>query len=342
MLLLYLSFVFFLLIFIYYIFFFCLLYSTYWGRPVHAHPAQPYCWVTFRKVHASNKSPKRNINSKNNQKSKPSKNNVNNNNKNYQKSKQSKNNVNNNNNKNDKKSQAKSNSKRYTPIYNVYKQCFVYHTMLGLYNSKYCNNTNHQCTGQNEYYHRMMKALLKHLCIFGSNFVNYLEVFFVFYINAKNIEFIFKNIFKFYNIDIKALHSIDLFFKGIINLDNFDTAFTHELRAVGNVRIIELPDPVTRQKKLNEYFAKVGAVKFAGWGEKETRLAYKILISDSRMTNIYKQGKIRVLTDEILDIFMETFSSFNRKVVRQQLVNRIFFANEDEIQQYNHIFFFLF
>lgn len=224
-----------------------------------------------------------------------------------------------------------------TSVYRIYKQCFVYHTLLGLFRSKFCNNTNHISTGQNEYYHFLIKDMIRHLKTFGPGYVNFFEVFFIFFMNYKNIQYIMKHLFKFYHLDLNIVESISQYFIQIKNLNDIDQCFKNDVMVAGCLRLISLPDPITKQMQQNLLFDKNAAVKFKGWSERESRLAYKILICDKRLEEMYKYGSLRVLTESVLDIFMETFGrSFSRKTVKKNLISTLFYADEEEILQYNN------
>ena len=109
-------------------------FSTYWDHPIHAHPAQPHCYASFRKL-AGHKLEQRKNQAAGINEAKPQ--------------------------------SMKPKRKKITKIFSQYKQAFIWHTLNSLFYCKYCNNTNHHCTGQNEYYHRIIKALVKTKTIFA-------------------------------------------------------------------------------------------------------------------------------------------------------------------------------
>ena len=216
---------------------------------------------------------------------------------------------------------------------------------MGLYLSKYSNNTNHKGTGQNEYYHRIIKQLVSHVDYYAGLYATYLAIFFVFFMNDKNIKYINENRGKFYNISDAILTDLKNFFIRIKNLQMLRNAFPKS-KVFGSVVLINLPNPVVKKYELYKKYKANNALKKAGFGQKELELAYQMIKSDKIIVKLINQNPLHILTDEIFDRFMQVFDSFSPDIVKKNLLNNFFYASKedyDKFQQYiKQIFLFCF
>ena len=188
----------------------------------------------------------------------------------------------------------------------------------------------------------MMSWMVKHIQVFSVDLVHLLELFFVFYCNYKNLQYIKKNIWKYFNVPLTVIQQLGLFFDDIINLNNFEKHFKSSIILVhGCVKLIQLPDPVSKQLDEYQFFKKSNAYKYTAWTDRESHLAFNMLMSNEKLNSIYKPGQIRILTEPVLDIYMKTFSNYSRDVVKQGLLNNIFFCDADDMKKFDQLQYLL-
>lgn len=164
--------------------------------------------------------------------------------------------------------------------------------------------------------------------------MSFLSLYFVFYMNDKNLQYILRHRKKFYNITEEQICVLDDFFISIKNLIDFDSSF-NDIRRCGCVSIIRLCDPYLRQKKEYEFLLKKNAFKNASWGQHESELAFKLLTTNKKIMSLVQQNDFRILTDDILDVFCNEFVHISKEEVKKNLVSKFFYGTQKEYDNFN-------
>ena len=117
-----------------------------------------------------------------------------------------------------------------------------------------------------------------------------------------------------------------------------------ESNTFGVIHLIDLPDPVERKAKQYALFEKNKAFKRDEFGDKEINLCWKLLSSNDKIQQLLNQSLLNVLTDDILDLFVDVFKEYDRAIVKKNLLTHLFWASENDIEAYkqsDHLLAFL-